>query len=166
MEDLIIRPELQLQGLATGDLLSQVLAQIRLTGDRVYSARLGAKGRLTLEARAAHVCILRDGCLRIACRGDAATTIRPGDLFLLTRDSESPRVVAIDGPATMIVCRFWFDASSLRAMQRVASDSFQRDARETWRARRRGWHRDRLRVGGRVQSSVQSLLRPLAARGR
>ena len=46
---------MQLQGLATGDLLSQVLAQIRLTGDRVYSSRLRGKERMVLEARAAYL---------------------------------------------------------------------------------------------------------------
>lgn len=116
LEDLIIRPELQLRGLATGDLLSQVLAQIRLTGDRVYSSRLPARARLELEAGAAHVCVLREGRLKVASGGEAPATIEPGDLFLLPRDLEGLRITAIEGPASLIVCRFWFDASSLRAM--------------------------------------------------
>jgi AraC-like DNA-binding protein len=116
LEDLIIRPELQLQGLAKGDLLSQVLAQIRLTGDRVYSSRLQAKARVLLEPRAAHVCVLKQGRLKVACRGEPPATIDAGDLFLLPRDPEDLRITVTEGPATMIVCRFWFDASSLRAM--------------------------------------------------
>jgi AraC-like DNA-binding protein len=115
LEDLIIRPELQLQGIATGDLLSQVLSQIRLTGDRVYSCRLQAKGRLKLEARAAHVCVLKQGRLKVTRGSEPPATIEPGDLFLLPRDPEELRIVAVE-PASLVVCRFWFDASSLRAM--------------------------------------------------
>jgi AraC-like DNA-binding protein len=116
LEDLIIRPELQLQGIATGDLLSQVLSQIRLTGDSVYSTRLPAKARLPLEARAAHVCVIKEGRLRIALAGEPAVTIDAGDLVLLPRDPDKIRITAIDGPASLVVCRFWFDAASLRAM--------------------------------------------------
>lgn len=116
LEDLIIRPELQLQGIATGDLLSQVLSQIHLTGDRVYSCRLQAKGRLELEARAAHVCVLEQGRLKVTRGSEPPATIESGDLFLLPRDPEDLRIMAVAGPASLVVCRFWFDASSLRAM--------------------------------------------------
>jgi AraC-like DNA-binding protein len=116
LEDLIIRPELQLQGIATGDLLSQVLSQIRLTGDRVYSSQLQAKERVELEARAAHVCALKEGRLKVTSGGEPATTIDSGDLFLIPRDPENLRITVAEGPATLVVCRFWFDASSLRAM--------------------------------------------------
>lgn len=116
LENLIIRPELLLQGLAKGDLLSQVLAQIRLTGDRVYSLRLQTRGRVQLEPRAAHVCVLKEGRLKVACHGEVPAIIDAGDLFLLPRDPEDLRITVAEGPATMIVCRFWFDASSLRAM--------------------------------------------------
>lgn len=116
LEDLIIRPELQLQGIATGDLLSQVLAQIRLTGDRVYSSRLQAKDRLELEPRAAHVCVLKEGRLKVTSGSEPQVTIESGDLFLLPRDPQGVRITAVAAPATLIVCRFWFDAGSLRAM--------------------------------------------------
>ena len=116
LEDLIIRPELQLEGLATGDLLSQVLAQIRLTGDRVYSSRLQTRGRVQLEARAAHVCVVREGRLKVANGGEPAATIDSGDLFLLPHAVANLRITAIEGPAELIICRFWFDANSLRAM--------------------------------------------------
>lgn len=115
LEDLIVRPELQLQGIATGDLLSQVLSQIRLTGDRVYACRLQAKERMELEGRAAHVCVLQEGRLKVSRSGEP-TTIDSGDLFLVPRDAEELRISAVEGPASLIVCRFWFDASSLRAM--------------------------------------------------
>lgn len=116
LEDLIVRPELQLQGIATGDLLSQVLSQIRLTGDRVYSSRLQARERIELEGRAAHVCVLQAGRLKVSKSGELPATIDAGDLFLLPRDAEELRITAVEGAASLIVCRFWFDASSLRAM--------------------------------------------------
>lgn len=116
LEDLIVRPELQLEGIATGDLLSQVLSQIRLTGDCVYSYRLQAKGRMPLERRAAHVCVLKEGRLKITRGNEPPATIDAGDVFLLPRDAEELRVTAVEGPASLVVCRFWFDAGSLRAM--------------------------------------------------
>ncbi|MET0496949.1 MAG: AraC family transcriptional regulator [Steroidobacteraceae bacterium] len=116
LEDLIVRPKLQLEGLATGDLLSQVLAQIRLTGDRVYSSRLQVKERVALDARAAHICVLKEGRLKVASAGESPATIESGDLILLPRDPVGLRITAIGGPATLIICRFWFDASSLHAM--------------------------------------------------
>ena len=116
LEDLIIRPELQLQGIATGDLLSQVLSQIRLTGDRVYSSRLRARECVELEARAAHVCVLKEGRLKVSHASEPAATIDAGDLFLLPRDPQELRITVVEGPASLVVCRFWFDASSLRAM--------------------------------------------------
>lgn len=103
LEDLIIRPELQLQGIATGDLLSQVLSQIRLTGDRVYSCRLQARRRMELEGRAAHVCVLKDGRLEVSRGGEPAATIDSGDLFLLPRDVEELRITAVAGPASLVV---------------------------------------------------------------
>jgi AraC-like DNA-binding protein len=116
LQDLIIRPELQLQGIATGDLLSQVLSQIRLTGDRVYSCQLQARGRMALEGQAAHVCVVKEGRLKVTRGSEAPVSIDSGDLFLLPRDPEKLRITAVEGPASLVVCRFWFDASSLRAM--------------------------------------------------
>ena len=116
LEDLIVRPKLQIQGLASGDLLSQVLAQVRLTGDRVYSSRLQAKERVELDVRAAHVCVLKEGRLKVASDGERPATIGAGDLILLPRHPQGLRITAVGGPATLIVCRFWFDAGSLQAM--------------------------------------------------
>lgn len=116
LEDLIIHPELQLQGIASGDLLSQVLSQIRLTGDHVYSCRLQARERMELEGRAAHVCVLKEGRLKVSRGGELAATIDAGDIFLLPRDVEELRITAVAGSASLVVCRFWFDAGSLRAM--------------------------------------------------
>ena len=65
LENLTIRPEMQLEGLATGDLLSQVLAQIRLTGDRVYSTTQAQGQRLELDEKSSHICVLQKGQLHI-----------------------------------------------------------------------------------------------------
>jgi len=116
LEDLIIRPELQLEGIAAGDLLSQVLSQIRLTGDRVYLSRPQVEERIELQARAAHVCVLKEGRLKISCGTEPAAMMESGDVVLLPRDPKELAITVLEGPATLVVCRFWFDAGSLRAM--------------------------------------------------
>jgi AraC-like DNA-binding protein len=116
LEDLTDRPTLQLERLATGDLLSQVLAQIRLTGDRVYTHQLQPYEHMELEARAAHICVLRKGHMRITRKNESSELLEPGDLILLPRQLDNLRIIANEGPAGLIVCRFWFDASSLQAM--------------------------------------------------
>jgi AraC-like DNA-binding protein len=115
-ENLTNHPEVTMEGLAAGDLLSQVLAQIRLTGDRVYSRQLRSAERLDLEQQSAHVCVLRKGNLRIESDEAAAATIEPGDLILLPRGPEGLRLTASRGSAALIVCRFWFDSNSMQGM--------------------------------------------------
>ncbi|WP_437879570.1 AraC family transcriptional regulator [Pseudomonas sp. LRF_L74] len=115
-EHLIILPEMQLEGFATGDLLSQVLAQMRLTGDRVYSATLEQGDRLELDRNSAHVCLLQTGRLQIQRDDEPAVLLEPGDIFLLPHTLEKLKLTACDGPTTLAVCRFWFDAGSFRAM--------------------------------------------------
>lgn len=116
LKDLTILPHMHLEGLATGDLLSQVLAQIRLTGDRVYSVRQPEGKRLALNANSAHVCVLQKGQLHIEANDGQAQTIREGDILLLPHDSSSLDIRASEGPAALVICRFWFDASSFQAM--------------------------------------------------
>ena len=116
LEDLIIRPDLQIAGLAAGDLLSQLLAQIRMTGDRVYSARARARSAVSLKPRAAHVCVVEQGRLRVSSGADLMATIGEGDLVLLPREPSELQLFADDEPVKLIVCRFWFDPNSLRTM--------------------------------------------------
>ncbi|MDN4146789.1 AraC family transcriptional regulator [Pseudomonas tohonis] len=116
LENLTILPEMQLEGLATGDLLSQVLAQIRLTGDRVYSSAPGSGERLALDSNSAHICVQQQGRLHIRCTSQPAVTVEQGDILLLPHDPSELSITAIDGPATVIICRFWFDAGSFQAM--------------------------------------------------
>src|ERR1700734_2395699 len=82
-ENLTIRPEMEIGGPSASDLLSHVLAQIRLTGDRVYSCPLAPEGRLDLEIEAAHVCILTQGALHIEGGESGPAAIGTGDLVML-----------------------------------------------------------------------------------
>jgi len=116
LESLIIHPEMQLEGFAAADLLSQVLAKIRLTGDRVYSAMVPAGDALALDEKSAHVCMLRDGELHIRRGDQPATTVRQGDVLLLPHALSGLDITAGEGQAEVVVCRFWFDASSFEAM--------------------------------------------------
>ncbi|MCU7247183.1 helix-turn-helix transcriptional regulator [Pseudomonas koreensis] len=116
LENLTILPELKLEGLATGDLLSQVLAKIRLTGDRVYSVTLDMDKRLELDAKSSHICVLQHGRLHIEGADKQIITVEKGDILLLPHDPSSLRIMATQEPAALIICRFWFDASSFQAM--------------------------------------------------
>ncbi|WP_296187357.1 AraC family transcriptional regulator [Pseudomonas sp. UBA1879] len=116
LENLIILPEMQLEGLAAGDLLSQVLAQIRLTGDRVYTSSVAQGERLALDKKSAHVCVLQTGRLRIEGADRQTISVEQGDLLLLPHDASLVTITATDGPATLVICRFWFDAGSFQAM--------------------------------------------------
>src|SRR5262245_53141995 len=114
-KDLIIRPELALEGMVHGDLLSQVLARIRLTGDRVYSTRVAAAAPLELQAQSAYACVASDGVLQVD-HGADRVTVATGDLVLLPRGPRDLQVSAFDGPAEVVVCCFWFDPDSMRDM--------------------------------------------------
>ena len=65
LENLTIHPDMGARYPTSIDLLSHVLAQIRLTGDRIFSCTLTEKGPLELEAEAAHVCVVTKGALQI-----------------------------------------------------------------------------------------------------
>lgn len=114
-KDLTIRPELALEGMVSGDLLSQVLARIKLTGDRVYSTQVAAEARLELKAQSAYVCVATAGALQIH-DGDTRLTVQTGDLVLLPRGPREMRVSACEGPTELVICCFWFEADSMRDM--------------------------------------------------
>lgn len=116
LENLIIHPEMQLEGLAKGDLLSQVLAQIRLTGDRVYACTLAQAQPLELDEKSAHICVLQQGQLRLEIAGQPPKTLNQGDVILLPHSPAGMVMTAVEGAATVVICRFWFDASSFQAM--------------------------------------------------
>lgn len=114
-KNLTIRPELELEGLISGDLLSQVLARIRLTGDRVYSTRLPAAGVLALKPQSAYVCVATQGTLGIS-QESGTVILQAGDLVLLPRGPGDMHICAVEGPAEAVVCCFWFDPDSMRDM--------------------------------------------------
>ncbi|TGD99349.1 AraC family transcriptional regulator [Methylobacterium nonmethylotrophicum] len=104
------------RGSASGDLLSRVLAQIRLTGDDVRSCTLAQSEPLTLEAEAAHVLVVAEGALRIGSDEEEPAIIGTNDLVLLPRGPGASPLVSSRGPTVVIVCRFSFDPYTLRGM--------------------------------------------------
>ncbi len=114
--NLTIRPEVGVRNPASADLLSHVLAQIRLTGDQVYSRTLAAEGHLELEAEAAHVCVVTEGALQIEDDECKTIVIDTGDLVMLPRGAGGLRLAASDASLTMVLCRFRFDPDSLPGM--------------------------------------------------
>ncbi len=100
LKNLTVHPQMQLGGPTSSDLLSQVLAQIRLTGDHVYSRTLARKECLELQAEAGHVCVVTEGALNNKGAPGTPPVIDTGDLVLLPRGAgdmkaffgHSPRV--------------------------------------------------------------------------
>ncbi|MCA8060003.1 helix-turn-helix transcriptional regulator [Burkholderia cepacia] len=111
-KNLTIFPDRALAGLANGDLLSQVLARMRMTGDRIFSSMLLPFAQLDMSARAAHAYAVMEGVVKIAGDEADASEIRSGELLLLPRGPGSLRISALDQPANVVVCHFWFDPAS------------------------------------------------------
>ena len=108
--DLTDRPDSTLSGMIDPDLLSQVLSQIRLSGDFVYSESLAPGGRLNLSPTEAAICVVTQGALR---RG--SQIIETGELILLPHGlvaGADGDLVAHNG-ARIAVCRFRFDPLTL-----------------------------------------------------
>jgi AraC-like DNA-binding protein len=116
LENLTNHPETLVGGAASTDLLSHVLAQIRLTGGGLSSCNLTRRGNLDLEAGMAHVCVVTKGALHMEQDDRESVIVETGDLLLLPRGAGDLRMVASGTPATVVVCRFRFDPDSLRGM--------------------------------------------------
>src|SRR6267378_1482855 len=116
LENLTNRPEGKPLGGTSGDLLSHVLAQIRLTGDIVLPRTLTEEEHLDLNADEAHVIVVAAGALQMVDDDHMPVIIDTGHLVLLPRGPGDKRLVASHLGATAIVCRFWFDPNSLRSM--------------------------------------------------
>ncbi|TPL93272.1 AraC family transcriptional regulator [Mesorhizobium sp. B2-3-11] len=100
----------------TGDLLSHVLAQIRLTGDQVFSRSLAKAEQLDLDEGQAHIVVVTAGALHMESEDQAPVVIEAGDLVLLPRGPGGSRLVASLAQVAIVTCRFWFDPDSLRGM--------------------------------------------------
>lgn len=121
LENLTDLPEKDARGAPSDDLLSHVLAQIRLTGDHVRSCSVAPSEHLALDAGVGHVLVVAEGALHAGGADEKnalekRTLIDSGDLVLLPRGPEETPLVASDAGAEIIVCRFWFDPYSLRSM--------------------------------------------------
>ncbi|MGF6919836.1 AraC family transcriptional regulator [Paraburkholderia sp. 40] len=113
-KNLSILPELALAGLANGDLLSQVLARMRMTGDCAYSYKLPPLAQLEMSARSPYACAVTEGIVKIAGDHVTSSEIQSGELVLLPRGPCDLRIAACNEPATVVVCSFWFDPGSLQ----------------------------------------------------
>ncbi|EEA00738.1 transcriptional regulator, AraC family [Burkholderia sp. H160] len=113
-KNLTTLPELTLDGLANGDLLSQVLARMRMTGDCVHSCKLLPLAQLEMSTQAAHACIVSSGVIEVTGDDTACSEIQSSELVLFPRGPRDFRLTACNGPATVVVCRFWFDPDSLQ----------------------------------------------------
>ncbi|TPL79070.1 AraC family transcriptional regulator [Mesorhizobium sp. B2-3-13] len=100
----------------TGDLLSHVLAQIRLTGDQVFSRSLAKAEQLDLDEGQAHIVVVTAGALHMESEDQAPVVIEAGDLVLLPRGPGGSQLVASRAQVAIVTCRFWFDPDSLRGM--------------------------------------------------
>jgi AraC-like DNA-binding protein len=120
-ENLTERPNLEQEGEAAHegaqiDLLSRVLAQIQLTGERVYSLTVPKNGNLQLPAEVGCICIVGSGAIRIEAKDAAPVSVGPGDLLMLPRGATGGYIATSREPTSVIVCRFSFDPSSLSNM--------------------------------------------------
>ena len=117
LENLTIRPERALPGVTSGDdLLSHVLAQVRLTGDQFFSQTLARSEGLELADNEAHVIIVTIGELEMRGDDHAADVIEAGDLLLLPRGLSTGQLVVPKADTTVALCRFWFDPEILQTM--------------------------------------------------
>jgi AraC-like DNA-binding protein len=116
LENLIIHPDSKVRDALSADLLSHVLAQIRLTGDKVHSRALQGGEEAELDPESAHVLVATAGTLTLSAAEHGTVEIGEGDLLLLPHGATDLRLRATDGAAAYIICRFWFDPDSLRVM--------------------------------------------------
>ena len=111
-----IHPELPLVSLVDDDLLSQVLARIRMTGNGVYATTFAAAARLELATHTAHVCVINEGVVEVTSESGAPVILQSGDLVLLPHGPRDLQLTVGTRPAAVVICRFWFDPDSLQEM--------------------------------------------------
>jgi AraC-like DNA-binding protein len=116
LENLSVHPGGKPLGAISGDLLSHVLAQIRLTGDHVLSRKLASAEPLNLEPGEAHIIVVTAGALQTEDDDGSPIVVDSGELVLMPRGPGGLRLVASRPEVTVVICRFWFDPDSLRGM--------------------------------------------------
>lgn len=100
---------------ARNDVLSEVLTLIRLRGELVYTARLGAPWGLRFQPGPAHFHFVEAGGAWVTPAGQAAKRIEAGDLVLLPLGEGHTLADALDSPVENIdiVASRRFDRDSL-----------------------------------------------------
>ena len=108
-------PEIERSGMHAPDLLSQVLAQVRLRGDHVYRRELNAGDILSLTPGVATICIVAEG---VVVHGGAVSSAQ-GDLILMTRGpdaGDAARDLVAAEASRVMVCEFHFEAGTSNAL--------------------------------------------------
>jgi AraC-like DNA-binding protein len=111
-KDLTIHPDDEAGTSPSADLLSHVLAQLRLTGDKVTSKQLPTHHVVSLDPAMAHVIVIKEGELAVHAEGEAPMQVRANELLLLPHGPGDVRLVTMGTPAAIIDCSFWFDPDS------------------------------------------------------
>jgi AraC-like DNA-binding protein len=113
-KNLTIYPDDEENTSPSADLLSHVLAQLRLTGDKVKATSLPADHLVQLNPAMAHVVVIKEGELTVNADDGQPMQVRTGELLLLPHGPKEVRLMTTGTPATIIDCSFWFDPESRR----------------------------------------------------
>lgn len=115
-ENLADHPDQSALGSAAGDLLSNVLAQIRLTGDGIVQVNALSGEALQLAPDAGHVCMVTSGAVAVSSDDGPPDVAVAGDLLLLPHRGSDVRLSAFESESAVVVCRFRIDPYSLSGM--------------------------------------------------
>jgi len=113
-KNLTVHPDGEESTSPSADLLSHVLAQLRLTGDKVQSVSLPTSHTVQLNPEMAHVIVVKEGELTVNAVGGATMQVRTNELLLLPHGPGEVQLATTGAPATIIDCSFWFDPDSRR----------------------------------------------------
>jgi hypothetical protein len=111
-KNLTICPDEEVSTSPSADLLSHVLAQLRLTGEKVKSTSIPAHHKVELNPEMAHIVVIGEGEITVHADGGDAVLVRTNELLLLPHGPREVRLVTTDMPASIIDCSFWFDPDS------------------------------------------------------
>ncbi len=112
-QDLTENPKIERFGMSAPDFLSHVLAQIRLSGDHVYTQSLPAAGPVALESVGATICIVAEGGLRLSGPDGEPLEAGRGDLLLLAHGAQNAGALTATTASRLVICHFHFEAGAL-----------------------------------------------------